>query len=231
MAKAAVKQKPRTVKPKPPPDKPKPQNVNPITPRFGAWPADRARRLSVEQLYPYALNAMMHTNEDVDLVASAIRRFGWTVPVIVRKNGEIIAGHARVMAARRLGLTEVSGIEIADDEWTEEDRIEYGIWDNQSARRGVWSKEQLKVNLDRLKSAGRDIGATGFDPKTLVSFTASLGPTPPTEFQAFGENLATEHSCPECGYRWSGKADAAPKPAAQPEQPAPARAKRTGKRK
>src|SRR6266852_5700798 len=83
----------------------------------GAWPADRIKRLRTEDLVPYARNARMHTNSQIDQLSNAIKKFGFTNPVIVAENGEIIAGHGRVMAARRLGLSEVPGIVIVDGEW------------------------------------------------------------------------------------------------------------------
>src|SRR5437899_6007136 len=98
----------------------------------GAWPADRITRLKTADLVPYARNARMHTNSQIDQLSEAIKRFGFTNPVIVAAGGEIIAGHGRVMAARRLNLAEVPGVVIADDEWSEDDKKGYRIWDNQA---------------------------------------------------------------------------------------------------
>lgn len=179
------------------------------------WPADRIKRLKTNDLIPYARNARLHTNAQVDQLANAIRRFGFTNPIIVTADGEIIAGHGRVMAARRLGLEEVPGVVIADGEWTDEDRRAYRIWDNQSALLSEWSPEMLRIELSSLKLQDYDLNLTGFDDKALVTYLAGVNATPPEQFPGVGEDIATEHSCPKCGYRWSGKADAAPRPAAQ----------------
>jgi len=178
----------------------------------GAWPADRIKRLRTEDLVPYARNARMHTNSQIDQLSNAIKKFGFTNPVIVAENGEIIAGHGRVMAARRLGLSEVQGIVIVDGEWSEEDKKGYRIWDNQSALLSEWSPEMLRVELSSLKLADYDLQLTGFDDAALVTYMAGINATAPDQFPAVGEDIATEHSCPKCGYRWSGKADAAPRP-------------------
>jgi len=177
------------------------------------WPADRVLRLKTDSLFPYARNARLHTNAQVEQLAKAIQRFGFTNPVIVDERGEIIAGHGRVMAARRLGLAEVPAVVIADGEWSEDDRKAYRIWDNQSALLAEWSPEMLRVELSALKLVGYELELTGFDPKALVTFMANPNPQAPGEFQAFGEDIATEHSCPRCGFRWSGNPDAAAKPA------------------
>ncbi len=186
---------------------------NGVAPKSGAWPADRIKRLRTEDLIPYARNARMHTNAQVDQLADAIRRFGFTNPVIVGGNGEIIAGHGRVMAARRLNLAEVPGVVIADGEWSEDDKRAYRIWDNQSALLSEWSPEMLRIELSSLKLADYDLQLTGFDDAALVTYMAGINATAPDQFPAVGEDIATEHSCPKCHYRWSGKADAAPRPA------------------
>jgi ParB-like chromosome segregation protein Spo0J len=86
----------------------------------GIWPADRVVRLKVESLVAYAQNARTHTPEQIRQIADSIKRFGFTTPVIVDERGVLIAGHARVMASRLLGLDEIPGIIIKDGEWSDE---------------------------------------------------------------------------------------------------------------
>lgn len=190
------------------------RNSQSVNPKVGAWPADRVKRRSVEELFPYARNARLHTNAQVDQIAESIRTFGFTVPVIVDHKGEIIAGHGRVMAARRLGLTEVPAVAISEGEWSEEQKRAYRIWDNQSALLSEWSPEMLKVELSALKLAEFPLQLTGFDDKDLVSYMAGVNARPPEQFPEVGDGIATEHSCPKCGYRWSGNPDAAARPEA-----------------
>ena len=71
------------------------------------WPADQVERRSVSALVPYARNARTHSDEQVAQIAASIREWGWTVPVIIDEDGGLIAGHGRVLAARKLGLTEI----------------------------------------------------------------------------------------------------------------------------
>jgi hypothetical protein len=190
--------------------KPTPETKN--KPNGAQWPADRVRRMRTDDLVPYARNARMHTNAQVDQLAQAIQRFGFTNPVIVDERGEIIAGHGRVMAARRLNLEEVPGVVIADGEWSQDDIRAYRIWDNQSALLSAWSPEMLRVEISALKLAEYPLALTGFDDKSLVSYMAGVNATAPSQFPEVGDGIATEHSCPKCGYRWSGKSDAAPRP-------------------
>lgn len=175
------------------------------------WPADRIKRLKTDDLLHYARNARLHTNDQIDQLAEAIKRFGFTNPVIVDEAGEIIAGHGRVMAARRIGLSEVPGVVISAGEWSEDDKRAYRIWDNQSALLSEWSPEMLKIELSALKLAEFPLGLTGFDDKALVSYMAGVNAKAPEQFPTVGEGIATEHSCPKCGYRWSGNPDAAPR--------------------
>ena len=69
-----------------------------------AWPADHVERWSTERLIPFARNARTHSDAQVSQIASSIREWGWTNPVLVAEDGTIIAGHGRVLAARKLRI-------------------------------------------------------------------------------------------------------------------------------
>ena len=71
------------------------------------WPADKVERWRIDRLVPCARNSRRHSDAQVAQIAASIREWGRTVPAIVDEQGGLIAGHARVMAAHRLGLTEV----------------------------------------------------------------------------------------------------------------------------
>jgi hypothetical protein len=152
----------------------KAQAASPGAPLSGngkTWPADRVQRLNVDQLVPYARNARTHSDEQVAMIAGNIKRFGWTVPIIVDVRGEIIAGHGRVLAAKQLGLTEVPGVTIHDDEWSEADKSAYRIWDNQSALLSDWSPEMLRQEVTELKDFGYDLSLLGFGEQHLQWLT------------------------------------------------------------
>jgi hypothetical protein len=71
------------------------------------WPAERTERWAIERLIPYADNARMHSEADIDKLAASLRQFGWTNPVLVDENGVLICGHGRVRAAAKLALTSI----------------------------------------------------------------------------------------------------------------------------
>ncbi len=73
----------------------------------------KIEQLAVEALIPYALNSRTHDDTQVAQIAASIREFGFTNPVLIDKDGGIIAGHGRVMAARKLALTKVPSIRMA----------------------------------------------------------------------------------------------------------------------
>ena len=87
------------------------------------WPADKVERRPIDALIPYARNARTHSEEQVAQIAASIREWGWTVPVLVDETGGIIAGHGRVLAARKLGLAEVPVMVAAG--WSEAQKRAY----------------------------------------------------------------------------------------------------------
>ena len=70
------------------------------------WPADKVERWAIDRLIPYAKNARTHTDAQVAAIAASIKEWGWTSPALVGEDGGLIAGHARVLAARQLGIAE-----------------------------------------------------------------------------------------------------------------------------
>src|ERR1700751_5088025 len=71
------------------------------------WPAERIEYWAIEQLIPYADNARLHSGADIDKLVGSRRRWGWTNPGLVDEHGALIAGHGRVRAAAKLGLTSI----------------------------------------------------------------------------------------------------------------------------
>jgi hypothetical protein len=81
------------------------------------WPADKVERWSIDRLIPYAKNARTHTDAQVAAIAASIKEWGWTTPALVGEDGGLIAGHARILAARQLGIAEIPVMVAAG--WTE----------------------------------------------------------------------------------------------------------------
>ena len=119
----------------------------------------------VEALIPYARNSRTHSDEQVAQIAASIREFGFTNPVLVDNDGGIVAGHGRVMAARRLGMAAVPTVNVG---WlTEQQRRAYVIADNQLAMNAGWDSMALTAELADLQDIGFDIGILGFDAEVL----------------------------------------------------------------
>jgi DNA modification methylase len=114
----------------------------------------------VTELIPYVKNSRTHSDEQVAQIAASIKEFGWTNPILIDGDNGIIAGHGRLMAARKLGYTEVPTIELKD--LTEAQKKAYIIADNRLALNAGWDNEMLNLEFDSLKELGFDLGLTGF---------------------------------------------------------------------
>jgi len=120
---------------------------------------------SIDRLLPYIRNARTHTDQQVAQVAASIREFGWTNPILVAADGTIIAGHARLAAARKLGMTEVPVIVL--DHLTEAQRRALVLADNRLALDAGWDEEMLRVELASLHEDGFDLDIVGFTDEEL----------------------------------------------------------------
>jgi len=114
----------------------------------------------VTELIPYVKNSRTHSDEQVAQIAASIKEFGWTNPILVDGDNGIIAGHGRLMAARKLGHKEVPTIELKD--LTETQKKAYIIADNRLALNAGWDNEMLKLEFDQLAELGFDLELTGF---------------------------------------------------------------------
>ena len=124
------------------------------------WPADKVERRSVESLIPYARNARTHSEAQVAQIAASIKEWGWTTPVLCDEQGGIIAGHGRVLAARKLGIKEVPAMVATG--WTEAQKRAYCLADNQLALNAGWDMDMLKVELQELDALDFELPLIGF---------------------------------------------------------------------
>jgi hypothetical protein len=124
------------------------------------WPADKIERRKVDDLIPYARNARTHSDEQVAQLAASIKEWGWTTPVLIDEDGEIIAGHGRVMAARKLGIEEVPTMTATG--WTKAQKQAYVLADNQLPQNAGWDMDLLSVEMKDLDSEGFDLSLIGF---------------------------------------------------------------------
>ena len=122
-----------------------------------SWPIDR--------LQPYARNAKTHGDDQVAKIAASMAKFGWTVPCLVADDGELIAGHGRVLAATQLGLTEVPVIRLGHLD--EAERRAYRIADNKLTELGAWDEALLRDEIAGLLAEDFDLSLLGIDETDL----------------------------------------------------------------
>lgn len=130
--------------------------------RIETWP--------LERLKPYVRNAKTHGADQVAKIAGSMARFGWTVPVLVGADGEVIAGHGRILAAAQLGLTEAPVIVL--DHLTEEQRKAYRLADNKLTELGGWDEALLAAELQELAADDFDLSVVGFSDAELDQLLA-----------------------------------------------------------
>lgn len=119
------------------------------------------KKAKVKDLIPYANNARTHSDEQVAQIASSIKEFGFINPVIVDADGGIIAGHGRVMAAKKLGIDEVPTLLV--EHLSEAQKKAYILADNKMALNAGWDDALLAIELQDLQSLDFDLSLTGFE--------------------------------------------------------------------
>lgn len=143
--------------------------------------------LPVTALIPYARNARTHSDAQVAQIAASIREFGFTNPVLIDAECGVIAGHGRLLAARKLGMTEVPTLELGH--LTPAQRRAYVLADNRLALSAGWDEDLLRIELGELQADGFDLELTGFDLDEITGYLAELtgGLTDPDDVPAAPE--------------------------------------------
>ncbi|WP_417251058.1 site-specific DNA-methyltransferase [Castellaniella sp.] len=124
----------------------------------------------VQALIPYIRNARTHNDAQVAQIAASIQEFGWTNPILVDGDNGVIAGHGRLLAARKLSLTEVPVIELSH--LTDAQKRAYVLADNRLALNAGWDEEILRLELGELQGLDFDLNLLGFDDEDLESLLA-----------------------------------------------------------
>jgi DNA modification methylase len=144
------------------------------------WPADKVERWPIAKLVPYARNARTHSEEQVSQIAASIREWGWTNPILVTEKGSIIAGHGRVLGARKLGLADVP-VMVARG-WSKAQIQAYALADNKLALNAGWDEAMLALEIGELQELGFDIGLIGFTDIEIAALGENtVGLTDPDE--------------------------------------------------
>jgi DNA modification methylase len=146
----------------------------------------RIERWLLDRLLPFANNARTHSDAQIAQIAASIAEFGFVNPILVGADNGIIAGHARALAARRLGLTEVPVIVL--DHLTSTQRRALVIADNQLALNAGWDEEMLHLELAALQEEDFDLDLLGFDDSELAALLTEEDPA---------AGLTDENSAPE----------------------------------
>lgn len=134
---------------------------NSETAEGNGWPADHVERRDVDELIPYARNARTHSDAQVSKLAASMREWGWTVPVLLDEHNGIIAGHGRILAARRLGITQVPCMVARG--WSDAQKRAYVVADNKLTLEADWDNDMLAAELQEIAQDGFNVELTGFD--------------------------------------------------------------------
>ena len=135
-----------------------------------AFAPERIETWPLARLQPYAKNAKVHGADQVAKIAASMAEFGWTVPCLVAEDGELIAGHGRVLAATQLGLTEAPVIVLGH--LSEAQRRAYRLADNKLSELGTWDEALLSAELRDLLADDYDLSLVGFSDGELDALLA-----------------------------------------------------------
>ena len=157
--------------------------------------------LEIEGLIPYARNSRTHSDEQVAQIAASIKEFGFTNPVLIDSDGGIIAGHGRVMAARKLKLSEVPCIRLGH--LTEIQKRAYIIADNKLALNSGWDGDYLKVELESLNEDDFKMDLLGFsEPELALAMGLGVDFDAGTEDDQGKLDETKPTICPACGHEF-----------------------------
>jgi len=156
--------------------------------------------IALDDLIPYAMNSRTHSEEQVAQIAASIREFGFTNPVLIDKANNLIAGHGRVLAARKLKMDVVPAIIVTGLD--ENRRRALVIADNQLALNAEWDEEKLIAELQSMSVDMQKL--TGFSEEDLLAMMKEPNFEPGTEDdQGKLDELAPKMvTCPHCSAEW-----------------------------
>ena len=151
--------------------------------------------MPVASLVPYAANARTHSDAQVAQIAASIAEFGFVNPVLVDAAGVLVAGHGRVLAAKRLGMASVPAIRLAH--LTEAQARALRLADNQIALNSGWDEALLVTELALIRDDGFDLALLGFDQAALDALLADAGLGGDGEAGQAGEDAPAPEPPPE----------------------------------
>lgn len=158
--------------------------------------------LNIKDLKPYENNPR-DNSEAVNNVTESIRQFGFNIPILVKEDMTIIAGHTRLEAAKELGLKKIPGIIIND--LPAELIDQFRIIDNKTAELSSWDFEKLMIEMSKIEEINMDaFGFGDFEEEEGKSRSAEDQNLEGKEIELSEfDDEQFEHTCPHCGFRWN----------------------------
>jgi ParB-like chromosome segregation protein Spo0J len=152
--------------------------------------------IAIADLKPYDRNARTHSDAQIDQIVASLREFGWTNPILTDGIGGVIAGHARLEAAKRLGLTDVPCIDLSG--LSEAQKRAYILADNKLALNAGWDEKLLALEFGDLKALDFNLDLTGFDAAEIRDFIEGTEIIQPEYDETTADSVAIL-TCPYCG--------------------------------
>jgi ParB-like chromosome segregation protein Spo0J len=152
-------------------------------------------------------NVRTHSERNLQAIKASLVRFGQQKPIVVDANGIVRAGNGTLEAARALGW---ETIKIVRTPLLGSEATAYAIADNRTSELAEWDDDALASTLQALREEEVDLADMGFTDDDVAALIGEAGKdvdeiTPPEDFKSVDESIETEHCCPKCGYKWSGK--------------------------
>ncbi len=159
-------------------------------------------QVAVADLLPYARNSRTHSEAQIEKIAKSIREFGFTNPILAADDGEIIAGHGRLVAARKMGLKTVPVIRLSH--LTAAQRRAYVIADNRLALDAGWDEEMLRLEIGDLGDQ-IDLTLTGFTVDELSGLVLPDETPSSASEKEEGETKKQMVCCPRCANEFDAR--------------------------
>jgi ParB-like chromosome segregation protein Spo0J len=155
----------------------------------------------IDSLTPYINNARSHSERQIEQIAASIKEFGFTNPVLVDGGNGIIAGHGRVMAAKKIKMDKIPVIELAY--LTDTQKRAYIIADNQLALNAGWDDGLLKAELQDLQAIDFNMDLLGFELEELEDLIIDKNMAPDSSTKEINPDAyELKNSCPRCGFEY-----------------------------
>ena len=161
--------------------------------------SQRIEQIDIKKLIPYARNSRTHSDIQVSQIAASIKEFGFTNPVLISDTYDIIAGHGRVLAAKKLGWDTVPCIRL--DHLSDTQRKAYVIADNSIALNSGWNFDMLSVEIDELNDYKFDVSLLAFSNEQLSELIGSAEEPVNNELKA-DEKARETCICPKCHFEF-----------------------------